>query len=89
MNDFMTLLGAVAAGAFGVAIVALLVSQQAQTGTVIQASSSGLANVISAATAPVTGQAAAPNVGASSTFSGIAPSLMPAMGGNWIAGGLP
>lgn len=39
----------------GLAMVAVLVSQQAQTSSVIQALSSGGASLIGAATAPVTG----------------------------------
>jgi hypothetical protein len=40
---------------FSVAIVAILVSQKAQTSSVLQALGSGVGNVIGAATAPVTG----------------------------------
>jgi hypothetical protein len=47
----------------GVAILSVLVSPRAKTASVIQAGTSGFSNVISAATAPVTGAAVAPNVG--------------------------
>jgi hypothetical protein len=47
----------------GVAILSVLVSPRSQTAAVIGAGSSGFANVLSAATAPVTGATTAPNVG--------------------------
>lgn len=47
----------------GLAIIAVLVSNRAQTGSVIVAASSGLANSISAAVAPVTGASAQINTG--------------------------
>lgn len=58
----------------GVAILATLVSNRAQTANVIGAFGSAFANAVSAATGPVTGKAATPNVGnggaaASSQFS--------------------
>lgn len=52
-----------------VALVAVLVSNQAQTGNVLGAFGSAIANMLSAATAPVTGNAATPNV--SGTNSGL------------------
>lgn len=45
----------VATAIIGLAILAVLVSRQAQTGKVIQALSSGLSQNISAAVSPVTG----------------------------------
>lgn len=47
----------VLAGVFTVAIIALLVSKNAQTGSVIQSAASGLSSVIGAAVSPVTGGA--------------------------------
>jgi hypothetical protein len=46
----------------GLAIVAVLVSNKAQTGQVLGAGGAAFANAISSATAPVTGNAATPNV---------------------------
>jgi hypothetical protein len=53
----------------GLAVIATLVSNRAQTAGVISAGSSGLANDISAAVAPVTGSQATINTG-SSGFGG-------------------
>lgn len=53
----------------GVAIIAVLVSQNAQTGTVISSAGNAFANDLSAAVAPVTGSTAQINTG-SSTFGG-------------------
>lgn len=52
----------------GVAILATLVSNRAQTAGVINAFGAAFANAVSAATAPVTGKAATPNVGGSGLF---------------------
>lgn len=62
----------IATGIIGLAIVAVLVSNKAQTGSVLGAAGSAFANALSAATGPVTGQAAKPNVsaGISSGFGG-------------------
>lgn len=46
---------AIVAAIIGLAIVAVLVSQKAQTGSVIQAGGSALSSIISAAVSPVTG----------------------------------
>lgn len=40
---------------FGVAMVAILISQKAQTASIIQALAAGTGTVLQAATAPVTG----------------------------------
>lgn len=45
----------IASAVVGIAIIAVLVSKQAQTGTVIQAATSGFASDISAAVSPITG----------------------------------
>jgi len=50
----------IAAGVIGVAIIAVLVSRNAQTPQVLGAAGSAFSNVLSAATAPVTAAAAAP-----------------------------
>jgi hypothetical protein len=50
----------IAAGVIAVAILAVLVSQKAQTPQVIGAAGSAFSNVLSAATGPVTGATAAP-----------------------------
>lgn len=66
----------VAAGVIGVAIIAVLVSKNAQTPQVLGAAGSAFSNVLSAATGPVTGATAAPvnNLG-SSDFGLSLPSL--------------
>ena len=50
----------IAAGVIGVAIIAVLVSKNAQTPQVLGAAGSAFSNVLSAATGPVTGATAAP-----------------------------
>lgn len=50
-----SLISSIVVGVIGLAIVAVLVSQRANTAKVIGASSSGLADIIGAAVAPVTG----------------------------------
>lgn len=57
-----SLISSVIVGVLGLAIVAVIVSQRANTAGVIGASGTGLANVIKAAVSPVTG-------GSSSGFS--------------------
>jgi hypothetical protein len=54
----------------GIAIIAVLVSKNAQTGQVIQAGTSGFAQDISAAVAPVTGSGGFGNLGISNGFTG-------------------
>jgi hypothetical protein len=46
---------AVVTGVIGLAIVAVLVAQKAQTSTVIQVTGTALSNIIAAAVGPVTG----------------------------------
>lgn len=62
----------IAGGIIAVAIVAVLVSNKSQTGNVLGAAGSAFANALSAATGPVTGNAATPNVNgpSSSGFGG-------------------
>lgn len=50
----------VASGVIAVAIIAVLVSRKAQTPQVLGAAGSAFSNVLSAATAPVTGASSAP-----------------------------
>ncbi len=71
----------IAAGVIAVAILAVLVSQKAQTSTVIGAAGSAFSNVLSAAEGPVTGATAAPvnsqssGLGLGSGFGGLGNSL--------------
>lgn len=66
----------------GVAILAVIVSQRSNTAGVITSGGQAFANILSAATAPVTGNAATPNVGGSSGLGfGNLPSLGINMGG--------
>ena len=51
VNSIVTVLLAI----IGVATLAVIVSKQADTGNVIQAGTSGLANLLQVATGPVTG----------------------------------
>jgi hypothetical protein len=55
MNDALGTIAAVVSAIIGLAIVAVLVSNQAQTGTVLTSAGSALGTVIGAAVAPVTG----------------------------------
>lgn len=55
----------------GVAIIAVLVSNKAQTSNVITAASSALANDIGAAVSPVTGSQIQINTGGFGGFSGL------------------
>lgn len=73
----------IAAGVIGLAIIAVLVSNRANTANVLGAAGSAFSNAISAATAPVTGQAATPNVnGPTSSSLGITPLQLPGLSGN-------
>jgi hypothetical protein len=55
MGEFGTLLGTVAMAIIGLAIVSVIISPNAQTGSVIQAASAGFAQDLQAATSPVSG----------------------------------
>jgi hypothetical protein len=71
------------AGVIGVAIIAVLVSNRAQTANVFAAAGGAFSNVLSTAVSPVTGNAATPNVNAggnSNLLSGLT-------GGNLLSGG--
>lgn len=69
MNEFWASVTSVAAAIIGVAIIAVLVSNNAQTANVIQSATTGFANDLTAAVSPVTGNSATPNVG-NSGFGG-------------------
>lgn len=64
MNQTVEAIAGIVAGLIGVAIVAVLVSKNAQTGTVISNAGTALSSVITAATAPVT------QASGSNTFGG-------------------
>lgn len=59
-KDILEPIVTIAAGVIGVAILAVLVSKNAQTPQVLGAAGSAFSNVLSAATGPVTGATAAP-----------------------------
>lgn len=63
MDQFWTSVVTIASAIVGIAIIAVLVSNKAQTSSVITSATSGFANDIEAAVSPVTGNAATPNVG--------------------------
>lgn len=60
MNSGVEAIVTIATGIIGLAIVAVLVSNKAQTGSVLGAAGSAFANALSAATGPVTGAVTAP-----------------------------
>jgi len=88
MKDLAEPIVTILTAVVGVAIIAVLVSQRANTAGVFSAAGSAFANVLSAATAPVTGNAATPSVQASGgLLSGVSlPSLGGGTGGSY--GGL-
>lgn len=55
MNEGVHALGAVLAAIIGLAIIAVIVSKNAQTGTVLTSGGTALASVITAAVSPVSG----------------------------------
>jgi hypothetical protein len=55
MSNTVQAIGAIVAAVIGLAIVAVIVSKNAQTPSVISAASSGLSSVIQAAVSPVSG----------------------------------
>jgi PRD1 phage membrane DNA delivery len=67
INQIFTVLTAIV----GVAIIAVLVSQKAQTGTVISAGGNAFAQGLEAAVSPITGNS--PAITGGSTFGGAAP----------------
>lgn len=65
MDHFWTSFVTIVTAIIGLAVIATLVSNKAQTAGVISAGSSGLANDIAAAVSPVTGSQATINTGSS------------------------
>jgi hypothetical protein len=78
-SDTVTAITGILVGVLGLSVIAVLVSQKAQTSGVIGAATSGFAAIVSAATSPITGQGsvtAAPPPSAVNTAAGGAPSLL-------------
>lgn len=72
MNNIVEPLVTIAGGVIGLAIIAVLVSKNAQTSQVAGSVGSAFSNVLSAAEAPVTGATAAPiNSSSNSLLSGL------------------
>lgn len=67
-DHLVTSIVTVLTGIIGVAIIAVLVSQKAQTGSVISSAGNAFANDLSAAVAPVTGATATINTGSAGGF---------------------
>lgn len=72
MTGFQEGLVTIATAITGVAILAVLVSKNANTAAVIQSGGSAFSNALDVAVSPVTGNTAAPNLGypGGSLFSG-------------------
>lgn len=68
MGNAGPLIVSVIAGVIGLAMVAVLVSQKAQTSTVLQGAGTALSSVISAAVSPISGSST--NSYGSSNYSG-------------------
>ena len=68
MNQIVPTFVALAGGIIGLALVAVAVSQKAQTASVIGATGSALSGIIGAAVGPVTGSTST-NFGSASPFS--------------------
>lgn len=66
MSEGLQTIGAIVAAVIGLAIVAVLVSKNAQTGTVLTSAGTALSGVIGAAVSPVSGA----SVAASSLLQG-------------------
>lgn len=62
MSPFWESITTIATAIAGVAIVAVLVSKNANTAAVIQSGASGFSNALDVAVSPVTGQGTAPNL---------------------------
>lgn len=71
MNSGIEAIVTIATGIIGLAIVAVLVSNKAQTGSVLGAAGSAFANALSAATGPVTGAVATANVTSNASGFGL------------------
>lgn len=68
MNQLTEAVMTIATAIVGVAILAVLVSRRSNTAGVLGAAGSAFANMLSAATGPVTGAVTAPNVGSNTGF---------------------
>jgi hypothetical protein len=68
-NNFLGSMIVVLTGIIGVATLAVLVSKNAQTASVIGAAGTAFSGALSAATAPVTGSSAGLSLGGGSGFS--------------------
>lgn len=80
MNSIAEPIVTIATAIIGVAILAVLVSNNAQTSNVLGAFGNMFSNMLSAATGPVTGAVSAPQVGSvGNTFGGIGAFNMPGL----------
>jgi hypothetical protein len=86
MNEFWTSIVTIATAIVGIAIIAVLVSNKAQTSSVITSATSGFANDITAAVAPVSGASASVNTGGGSTLFGGFPGFSGQGGGGFAQG---
>jgi hypothetical protein len=80
MNDFWTSIVTVATAIVGLAIIAVLVSNNAQTSNVIQSAAGGFAADLSAAVSPITGATGSGFGGSAFNFGGFSsgqPSFTP------------
>lgn len=81
MNDVAQPIVTIAMGIIGVAFLSVLLSNKAQTSSVLGAFGNMFSNMLSAASGPVTGNTATPQVGSvgSSTLGGLGSFSMPGM----------
>jgi PRD1 phage membrane DNA delivery len=70
-EKLITALVTIATAIVGVAVIAVLVSPQAQTGNVINASAGGFAQLLCKATSPITGASCGTSVTSTINFGGI------------------
>ena len=73
MNSIGPMFITVTGGIIGLAMVAVLVAQKAQTSTVIQGAGTALSSVIGAAVAPVTGSGTGGAFGSTTSIGGTNP----------------
>lgn len=78
MNNALEPIVTITTAIIGVAILAVLVSNRANTSGVLTSFGNMFANMLSAATGPVTGAVSAPNVG-SGTLGGLGNLQMPGL----------
>jgi hypothetical protein len=80
VNSLTEALVTIATAIIGVAILSVLVSNKAQTSNVLQSFGQAFSNMLSAATAPVTGMAATPNVGSGGgSLGGVGSFMLPSL----------